>query len=590
MTIERRSSTASNELTEKTIHENGINNNNEKTQEKTEKDCFSWKSFFTSWTTFSSSIKSWWPIFIYYLKGSTVEFIISLYIFALLMQAMALPQLIQDKICMQLFSNQTSEEFCRHFAKTPNSHVKDAILAKGAILHTYKEYIIMIPGILSVLFIGSWCDRYPSGKRFCTLSTLTTQVIQSALFFLCAMTMDSSVYWIFVSMIPPAIFGNGVGFYTSLFAFMSVHIKDDKERAVRFITIGLAVSIALPAAMFMGGSLLAMDPWFNRHQYHNYGGNFLVSTIFSILTLITTYFVIKKDPLIKKPDRTGKVKEIKETSFSNHVNTTTTSSHQDTQNQNQESKKSRKLTFSEKLKDLFSFQNFIGVWKTCTRKRDGNLRLRIYLLIIALTLSQIPFHARMIIGFPVVQRLYHWDAVHLAHVSALSGVFHIFAMLAFIPILFKVIDANDCQTSMIAIFLTVIGDIFMGSILNPWGFYLHAIVTSFTNGIGSGIRSYFSKYLPKDEAASFFGFTVILDEMMKGVSGGIFSFILKQTISSYITFSFHFMALILIICLALVAYVDVVTPQDVGTKEKEEKEKKQQEKQENENKAEKTQL
>jgi len=158
-------------------------------------------------------------------------------------QLVALPQIIQDKICLQLF-NDTNKEFCHYLSAAEDSRLKDQVLANYSVLFTYKEYIVLIPGTISVLFIGSWCDKFLSGKKFCLIGSCISQMIEVGLFLLSALYMDVSVYVIFASYFPMALFGQGFGFWTVLFSFIAKHIPSE-EKAIRFISVNLFTTIGM---------------------------------------------------------------------------------------------------------------------------------------------------------------------------------------------------------------------------------------------------------------------------------------------------------------------------------------------------------
>jgi len=108
--------------------------NKNKNQEPEQSQPSNIDDFESLWSCFSRTIRTTFPVVIFYLKGSTLELIVVLYIFAIMIQSLALPQMIQDKICLQFFANQTSTDYCRMLSIQPNSPVKEPnskILLKG---------------------------------------------------------------------------------------------------------------------------------------------------------------------------------------------------------------------------------------------------------------------------------------------------------------------------------------------------------------------------------------------------------------------------------------------------------------------------
>ena len=212
------------------------------------------------------------------------------------------------------------------------------------------------------------------------------------------------------------------------------------------------------------------------------------------------------------------------------------------------------------IKEMFHYKNFAGFWTVCVKKREGSIRLRMWLVMLTINLTQLPVIGRSATIFPLVQKLYKWDAVVYSNLNTISGVLHIIGMLAIIPILFRYLKVNDCETSMLGTLMGIIGDVFIGSIISPWGFYLHAFITSFDSGASTGCRAYLAKLLPKDEVAKAFAITQLMEAGLKSVASFSFAYLLKITIGSYPTFVFHFMGIILITALIVLVYVDLITP------------------------------
>ena len=316
---------------------------------------------------------------------------------------------------------------------------------------------------------------------------------------------------------------------------------------------------------------------FSEQQLQNYAGNILISLIFSFLTLCWAVLFMKNKPVPlsiqvsnesqeEVPKSSRKESEIPtNSSEDNSKNKSQVIQRQNTNERDDENlpilkSQEERTSIWETLKEIVNYRNLSGVWTTCVKKRPGTLRLRIWFMIIALNVSMVPIFGRGAVIYPLIQKLYHWDAVIYSNLETITGAFHIVAMLVFIPVIFKVLKANDCQTAMISCFLGIMGDIFIGSIVSPWGYYVHAFITSFSAGITSGIRTYLSKALPKNEVSQVFAITILIEAVLKCFGSVLFAYLLKLTIHWYPTFVFHFMTVLLLFSLSMIAYVDVKTP------------------------------
>lgn len=289
----------------------------------------------------------------------------------------------------------------------------------------------------------------------------------------------------------------------------------------------------------MAGVVIALKPVFNNQQLKNCSGCFTASACCSLIVILWGLRVLRDAP-------------------KDQVNTKEQSVEGLHQLQPEDCNESSKLWTT--IKEMFHYKNFAGFWTVCVKKREGSIRLRMWLIILTINLTQLPVSGRSATIFPLVQKLYKWDAVVYSNLNTISGILHIIGMLAIIPILFRYLKVNDCETSILGTLMGIIGDVFIGSIISPWGFYLHAFITSFDSGASTGCRTYLAKLLPKDEVAKAFAITQLMEAGLKSVASFSFAYILKMTIGSYPSFVFHFMGVILITALVVLVYVDLITP------------------------------
>ena len=197
-----------------------------------------------SYTEFEIQLKpketgTWLSSAIAFIRRSFLEPIIFLNIIALVLTTVPLQQIVQDKICLQDFNQ--DREYCKVLSTAQDSVLKDNILSTTSTFWTYKQYIVLIPQAISCLYIGSWCDRFKNGKRYCLLLTLMAMTIQNLLFLANAMFMDVPAYFIVVAHLPCSFFGQGFGVLTCIFSFVATHV-DNSEKVIRFILLELAAS------------------------------------------------------------------------------------------------------------------------------------------------------------------------------------------------------------------------------------------------------------------------------------------------------------------------------------------------------------
>ena len=183
---------------------------------------------------------TWLSSAIAFIRRSFLEPIIFLNSIAWALTTVPLQQIVQDKICLQDFNQ--DREYCKVLSTAQDSTLKDEILSTASTFWTYKEYIVLVPQAISCLYIGSWCDRFKNGKRYCLLLTLMAMTIQNLLFLANAMFMDAAAYFTVASHLPSAFFGQGFGVYTCIYSFVATHV-DNSEKVIRFILLELTSSV-----------------------------------------------------------------------------------------------------------------------------------------------------------------------------------------------------------------------------------------------------------------------------------------------------------------------------------------------------------
>ena len=311
---------------------------------------------------------------------------------------------------------------------------------------------------------------------------------------------------------------------------MTASNVEPQERAVRYIIISLLRTIGSTFGHFIGGFIIALDPWFQEEQLFNYSGNFTVSIGLSILAILWAVFFVR-DRGIEEDQKENEEKM--------------------TVNGNSSAWKT--------LKRVIDLENLSFSLKTVLKKREGNQRQLMWLMIFVVNLSLLPVFGKSAVIYPLVQKLYKWNAVVYSNLMSFSGLVHILCTVIVTPLLFKIFKPNDCQTVMVGIMAGFLADVFIGSILTPYGFYLHAFISSLITLADTGARAYLSKLIPKNEVSSMFAVTMVMEAVLKSISAYMFAFLLKQTISFYPTFVFHFMCILLIIALVILVFVDLNT-------------------------------
>ena len=171
-----------------------------------------------------------------FVKRSKLEPVLLFHSFAAYVRQVAIQQLVQDKQCVNHYNE--PREYCRYLSQQESSKRKEDILSDVSTFMTYKEFLVIIPYMLSAIYIGSWCDRFPMAKRYCMISCAFAQFLETFLLLLNAINFYMSPAATILSFLPASFFGNDFGIYTAFYGYVATNMKPS-ERAVRYILINV---------------------------------------------------------------------------------------------------------------------------------------------------------------------------------------------------------------------------------------------------------------------------------------------------------------------------------------------------------------
>lgn len=314
----------------------------------------------------------------------------------------------------------------------------------------------------------------------------------------------------------------------------------------------------MSAGYFVGGIIISRDSLIGEEQLQNYGGTFIVAAGISFFCFCWTFLFVRPKGLFADMASSSHDNNIE--SRTAMLRTLLTSSSSSSSERQPILKPVEGGNSRSGISSVIGYKNIVQIWKTVSQNRPGTERLRMWVMIWTINMTLLPEFGKNAVIYPLVQKLYKWDSVMYSELVTYRELTHVVAVILVIPVMFKIFQANDCQTAMIGVVSGVIADVLIGSIMTPWGFYLHAGISSLYGLSGTGIRAYLSKLLPGDEVSQIFSVVLMIEAVCNCFAAVSFSMIFQLTIHSYATFVFHFMGFILIVSLIALVWVDLKTP------------------------------
>lgn len=470
-----------------------------------------------------------WTRIATYFKVEPLAFLV---IFAWLTKSQAYSLLVQDKICLQTYNE--SESFCSMLSTSDTSPEKDRILSDVTKFVTTKELLGLIPGIISTIYIGSWCDKFPRARRLVVLVGVVGSIAETILLILLSTPrfFGLSVTLLLFTAVPTYVTGNS--FFISILSFISVKSRPE-DRAFRFLLLEVFIYIGTTSAFLLSGLILSSSWHLFPSRMRNYSDLFLVGGLCYCITFIWAFFSMKEPQKRSYP-------EIEESS---------------TDGGEEMSESTPLILKMRKMPGLFSLSHLHDAWRTLFKRRKYDFHYTLWWLVFFMVLSNFPNSGAMTITFPLLQRLYKWDYVVYSEMSTISQVIKPIATIGIMPILFKVIKVRDLQISMIGVISHTVGSIFGGAILTPLGYFLSISISCIAGVATVGVRSFITKFVPSDEVAKIFSMIMLFETFHPFVSSMVYSSIFTWSLDNfYPTFAIHVTAFLTLVNLIIVCVID----------------------------------
>ncbi|KAI1280785.1 hypothetical protein HDE_13965 [Halotydeus destructor] len=232
-----------------------------------------------------------------FVKQLKMEFFMFLLIVSGVFKGSVKKPLYQDKICTTVLHqpysvcfNVTSSGYSAHEA------IKDEILKESLNYDVYADYITTIPSLIYAMFLGSWSDRFPKGRKIMMYAGCLGIFMGQAIDMVNVVFFNIPAPYLLVSILPSLFLGGGVALHTAINSQILNNTPKDM-RALRMAVMQVILGVARPIFGLLPAYMLEGTPWFSSGQLRNYVGVFTISFIFFSPAIFWVYFMIEvKDP------------------------------------------------------------------------------------------------------------------------------------------------------------------------------------------------------------------------------------------------------------------------------------------------------
>ncbi|KAH9399508.1 hypothetical protein TYRP_017920 [Tyrophagus putrescentiae] len=529
-----------------------------------------------------------------------VEPFILLYMFGYSLSAMAVSQLVQDKLC-RVDYDQTAA-FCISINSANFDHgaesIKSNIITSGAYITLYRTLLSTLPCIVWAVFLGPWSDTYVHGRKFIMIAGASAAALESFILIINAADFNASAYIVLFAFIPSALSGGIIATLMAIYAYCSA-TSDKTTRSTRFAIVEICFWIAQPIGSFIGGQILGNGNEKAFFQLYNYIPVFVVSFCSQIAGIIWVILVINENnnnglstspsvddnAPVPPSSSSGGIIIHPTTQFTgDHTNRsstpveadlmTTAADHSLTDHDQEYLIYSQSSYISltrisyhstkicQQFCRLFEVNNVRELFVTLTRKREHWGRGQIWLLFSVTALIMFTYMNTAFILWPYVEKLYSWPPKFYSTVTASATVGTLLLMGFVLPFFVRGLKLGDMRLAIIGIVSLLAQCTLRGSWQHEPGLYLSFIFGCLAPLSFIGVRSRLSKIIDDDERGKLFALLAIVEAVTPGIASVFYSMVFAVSIDIYPGLCFMLAAFILLVPLLAIIFIDVYCVHD----------------------------
>ncbi|XP_025018032.1 uncharacterized protein LOC112539573 [Tetranychus urticae] len=284
-----------------------------------------------------------------------------------------------------------------------------------------------------------------------------------------------------------------------------------KYRAIRFAILELFFSFSIPLSTTIGGSVLAMKPWFPS-QHRNYIGVFIISIISSaVAALWVAIFLNDAESSKEKLD-----------------NIDTSKGEHDQVGKPHNPENVPKNT--NIILEIINIRNVANTLNTAFKKRDHNGRFFLLFTMVSMAVCLIGYMGENAIGFQFAQRVYHWNAEYYSYMSGTIILIPALVTTITPPILIHKFHLHDTAIGIIGSVSIVVYMFVRGLVLNSAGFFISTVLGSLMGLLPICNRAVVARIIKYNEIGQIYAFLSCIESTGPLISSLFFSELFNATI------------------------------------------------------------
>ncbi|XP_056423390.1 proton-coupled folate transporter-like [Hyla sarda] len=440
----------------------------------------------------------------------TVEPVLFLFMTGIFLQTPAYQQLILNKVCQESYN----ASVCRSIQE--NQGEFKAVQSRGSYIMLIHIAIMSLMSLLPALILGAWSDM--GSRRVGMILPCVFSVASGGLYIAINYIESMTVYWTFAAAALIGISGGHVSMFLSVFSYLA----DITESLNRTFRIGIAESMIFLGGTFgflLSGILLEHSTF--TILFGVYCGCNLLGAVYVLIWLEESKSLNRFDRLYEEYHGGD---------------------------ESEERTKPVKKSVVAYIKDSFN---------TIIKKREGQNRLKIYLILLCIFLINLcnvgeQSISLMFLSYPprsFSNELYGWYTASKMFVSGICLICTFHCLLKHI---------KETWLAKIGVTVRTVSFLLMAFSTTKWMVFLSGVVSAPSGYTVAVLRSVSSKIAYPNEQGAMFSIMASVETICLLIGAAIFNGIYPATLSAFPGMCFIIMATFQIITFVLIQWISEI--------------------------------
>ncbi|XP_053631244.1 probable peptidoglycan muropeptide transporter SLC46 [Cherax quadricarinatus] len=448
------------------------------------------------------------------LKSVTVEPIMLLDGLAFSNMHVYIENLQMDRVCR--VSSGFSQQVCDNLKSEPAASVE--VQQRYSVFALYNSIIAAALPLFFILFMGAWSDKY--GRKVPLIAVQLGHALHAAGYLLATLAPSWPAEVLLVVTLLDTLGGGTVSFLTAANSYIG-DVSSEESRTSR---VGLANSI-----WFLGGPVGTLMGTY-IYSWGGYLPLFATSLTLSLMALVYVVVCLPEShgPFVRKsnpddPEHSSRM-ELRENVaavYGSELNATPSNTLQHT-----------RPTLSTMVKDFFNPHRILESFKSTLRKREGNTRSLILILIFTSLLRRV---TRSPYVFAFTRHVLGWQATDYSHWVTYKNFLATTGSLVAVPLLSAHLGISDNLLAMLGTMSGITEYVVYGCILDtrPYLIWIAPVASVLLNSCTIAQRSMMTKFVAKDEICKVSAVLGALDGFMPLVISALYTAVYHASVSTF---------------------------------------------------------